>query len=191
MICAEYDLPVRDGLSLLKKVKSSKSKKQLPSILLQKQYDPKVLQIAFAKGVDDYYTLETHSHDQIIERIKSLIESSKQTQKDTSKNVKVVHGIPWSKRLFDIVVASLLLLVLSPLLLITMIAIRLESNGKVYYTAKRVGRKTFDFYKFRSMRVGADKMLKQLAKKEQSVCQITTSSRTRKSCLLLKVCKSG
>jgi len=53
---------------------------------------------------------------------------------------------------------------LSPLLLLTVVAIRLESKGKVYYIAKRVGRKTFDFYKLRSMRAGSDKLLKQLAK---------------------------
>jgi len=45
-----------------------------------------------------------------------------------------------------------------------MIAIRLESKGKVYYTSKRVGTgyRIFDFYKLRSMRTGADAMLKDL-----------------------------
>jgi lipopolysaccharide/colanic/teichoic acid biosynthesis glycosyltransferase len=46
------------------------------------------------------------------------------------------------------------------------LAIRLESKGKVYYTAKRVGRKTFDFYKLRSMKEGSDKLLKELAAKK-------------------------
>jgi len=63
-----------------------------------------------------------------------------------------------------VTVASLILLVLSPLLLIITVAIKLESTGKVYYIAKRVGRKTFDFYKLRSMRTGSDKLLKKLAK---------------------------
>jgi lipopolysaccharide/colanic/teichoic acid biosynthesis glycosyltransferase len=36
----------------------------------------------------------------------------------------------------------------------------------VYYIAKRVGRKTFDFYKLRSMRTGADDLLKKLAKEK-------------------------
>jgi lipopolysaccharide/colanic/teichoic acid biosynthesis glycosyltransferase len=52
------------------------------------------------------------------------------------------------------------------LLLIIMLAIRLESKGKVYYIAKRVGRKTFDFYKLRSMRTGSDKLLANLAKEK-------------------------
>jgi lipopolysaccharide/colanic/teichoic acid biosynthesis glycosyltransferase len=44
-----------------------------------------------------------------------------------------------------------------------MLAIRIESKGKVYYISKRVGRKTFDFYKLRSMRTGSDALLKKLA----------------------------
>jgi lipopolysaccharide/colanic/teichoic acid biosynthesis glycosyltransferase len=51
-------------------------------------------------------------------------------------------------------------------LLLIIIAIRLESKGKVYYIAKRVGRKTFDFYKLRSMRSGSDDLLKKLAKEK-------------------------
>ncbi len=47
-----------------------------------------------------------------------------------------------------------------------MLAIRLESKGKVYYMSKRVGRKSFDFYKLRSMRSGADKLLNELAEKK-------------------------
>ncbi|MCX6239398.1 MAG: sugar transferase [Bacteroidia bacterium] len=72
--------------------------------------------------------------------------------------------MPLSKRLFDLLVAISALIVLSPILLLVVIAIRLESKGKVYYISKRVGCKPFDFYKLRSMRVGADSELKKLAK---------------------------
>ncbi|WXT99283.1 sugar transferase [Seonamhaeicola sp. MEBiC1930] len=74
--------------------------------------------------------------------------------------------MPLSKRVFDIVVASTALLIASPFLLLILLAIRLESKGKVYYISKRVGRKTFDFYKLRSMRTGADELLKKLAKEK-------------------------
>jgi len=165
ILCAEYDLPVNHGLNLLKKVKSKKSLKHMPCILLQKEYNPKVLKEAFESRIEDCFTLELHSYNQILERMQSLVQSEVQKDESTWKTTQVKNRIPCSKRLFDIVVASSLLLLLLPLLLITMIAIRLESKGKVYYTAKRVGRKTFDFYKFRSMKVGADKLLKELAEK--------------------------
>ena len=63
------------------------------------------------------------------------------------------------KRLFDIVASGFGLIVLSPLFLILAIWIKLDSKGPVFYRQVRVGYKNKDFriFKFRSMRVGADK----------------------------------
>lgn len=63
------------------------------------------------------------------------------------------------KRLFDIVASGLGLIVLSPLFVIIAIWIKLDSKGPVFYRQVRVGYKNKDFriFKFRSMRVGADK----------------------------------
>lgn len=74
--------------------------------------------------------------------------------------------IPLWKRAFDIVFAGLALVVLSPVFLITAIAIRLESKGPVLFKSKRVGTnyRIFEFLKFRSMYCDADKRLKELSK---------------------------
>ena len=63
------------------------------------------------------------------------------------------------KRLFDIVASGLGLFFLSPFFLLIAIWIKLDSKGPVFYRQVRVGRynKDFKIYKFRSMRVGADK----------------------------------
>lgn len=63
------------------------------------------------------------------------------------------------KRVFDIVVSLLMLIVLSPLFLILAIAIKIDSRGPVFYRQVRVTRygKTFRIHKFRSMYDGADK----------------------------------
>ena len=63
------------------------------------------------------------------------------------------------KRIFDIMVSGLGLIVLSPLFLFLAIWIKLDSKGPVFYKQVRVGYKNKDFriIKFRSMRVGADK----------------------------------
>ena len=63
------------------------------------------------------------------------------------------------KRLFDIFASGLGLFFLSPLFLILAIWIKLDSKGPVFYRQVRVGRgnKDFRIFKFRSMRVGADK----------------------------------
>lgn len=70
--------------------------------------------------------------------------------------------LPFWKRCFDIFFSSMALIMLSPLLVITAIAIRLESKGAVIYKSKRVGSnyQIFDFLKFRSMYTNADKHLK-------------------------------
>jgi lipopolysaccharide/colanic/teichoic acid biosynthesis glycosyltransferase len=63
------------------------------------------------------------------------------------------------KRVFDVIASGLGLIVLSPLFLILAIWIKLDSQGPVFYRQVRVGYKNKDFriFKFRSMRVGADK----------------------------------
>lgn len=63
------------------------------------------------------------------------------------------------KRLFDIVMSGLGLLILSPLFLILAIWIKLDSKGPVFFRQSRVGKgnKDFRIFKFRSMRVGSDK----------------------------------
>lgn len=63
------------------------------------------------------------------------------------------------KRVFDIFVSALMLIVLSPLFLILAIAIKIDSKGPVFYRQERVTQygKHFRIFKFRSMVVNADK----------------------------------
>ena len=63
------------------------------------------------------------------------------------------------KRLLDLLIAVLALVLLSPLLLLTAAAVKLSSKGPVIFKQRRLGRdgREFDFYKFRSMVVNAEK----------------------------------
>jgi len=63
------------------------------------------------------------------------------------------------KRLLDVVLSLIGLIILSPILLITAIAIKLESKGPVIFQQDRLGLngQAFKIYKFRSMCVGAEK----------------------------------
>lgn len=62
------------------------------------------------------------------------------------------------KRAFDLTVSSVLLIMTIPLMLVTAVAISLESSGPILYRQERVGRelKTFKVFKFRSMRADAE-----------------------------------
>ena len=64
-----------------------------------------------------------------------------------------------AKRAFDICFAVALGIVALPLVLLTALAVRLESRGPAIYSQKRVGRheKEFTVYKIRSMRMDAEK----------------------------------
>lgn len=70
------------------------------------------------------------------------------------------------KRIMDIVLSSLGLIVLSPLILIVGIAIKVESKGPIVFVQERVGvkGKRFKMYKFRSMVSDAEEMKKNLEK---------------------------
>ncbi len=63
-------------------------------------------------------------------------------------------------RLLDVIISLIMLFVLSPVMLILAIIVKLTSAGPVIYVQKRVGRNNVDFnmYKFRTMRVNADKL---------------------------------
>ena len=65
----------------------------------------------------------------------------------------------YTKRLFDIVVAALGLVLSAPFALLTAIAIKLETQGPVLFKQKRVGQggREFTLYKFRSMRNDAER----------------------------------
>jgi sugar transferase (PEP-CTERM system associated) len=76
----------------------------------------------------------------------------------------------WAKRLFDIILAGIFLLLMWPFMLLTALAVRLESPGAVLYHQTRVGLngRHFRIYKFRSMRQDAEKSGAQWATKNDA-----------------------
>lgn len=63
-----------------------------------------------------------------------------------------------TQRIFDLIVSGLLLVALSPLFLASMIWIRLDSSGPIFFLQERVGRhgRRFKIYKFRTMVTDAE-----------------------------------
>ncbi len=77
---------------------------------------------------------------------------------------RVTDAARWGKRLFDIVGASLMLLVLAPAFLLSAAAVKLHDRGPVLFRQTRVGRngERFACLKFRTMVVDAEGLLAQL-----------------------------
>ncbi len=119
-----------------------------------------------------------------IERQASITELNKKIQfissrenilfNDQDAKYKILKfKIPLWKRAFDIVFSGLAILFLSPIFLLTAIAIRLESKGPIIFKSKRVGTNytIFDFLKFRSMYVDAEKRLKEISKEHNQYAE--------------------
>lgn len=77
---------------------------------------------------------------------------------------KLTGGKKVAKRTFDIMVAALLVLALSPIFILLALLVRFTSGSPVLYRQERIGLRgtTFDMLKFRSMKTGADAELSQL-----------------------------
>lgn len=165
-IICEKDLPGRNGLSFHKYfIDLFDSKQEVPFIIIQQEKNAELLKLAMQQKVDDVFT-KPFSSEVIVSRINFLKGLKPSLNKNTINSVREpikIYKTPFFKRSFDIFVAGLALLFASPFLLLFIIAIRLESKGKVYYMSKRVGTgyKIFNFMKLRSMYPDADKRLKE------------------------------
>ncbi len=74
------------------------------------------------------------------------------------------------KRISDIVCSLIALIILSPVMLITMIAIDIDDPGSVIFKQVRIGKdgKEFMIYKFRSMKINAEELKEELIDHNQS-----------------------
>lgn len=160
------DLKLLDGdaYSLFANLQGHKLLKKIPFIIISKDHSNLDKMKALETGVDDFYSLPFNARD-LHHRITFL----KQLKNDNS-NLEKVKEKPFEnrlsrkKRIFDVSLAIMAIILLSPLLLVVALLIKLESNGPIFYISKRVGTgyQIFNFYKFRSMYQDADARLKSL-----------------------------
>lgn len=164
-IVCEYKLPGQNGISFYKTCAQRIETLRIPFILVNNEKDISLSKKALSLGIDDFYS-KPITIKGLYDRIAFLKEFKLNLRKNniaTATRSAKPYKIGFLKRTFDIVVASITLLCAAPLLLLFVIAIRLESKGKVYYISKRVGTgyKIFNFLKLRSMYPDADRRMKE------------------------------
>ena len=78
--------------------------------------------------------------------------------------IRAANG--WIKRAFDIVFSAAILVLISPIMLATALAIKLEDGGPVVYKSERIGKKgkPYKVWKFRSMCIDAEEKIQALIK---------------------------
>jgi lipopolysaccharide/colanic/teichoic acid biosynthesis glycosyltransferase len=166
-ILCEIQISGGDGFGLHEWVRERSGFNVIPFILTSDAFRGDLFNTARDKGADDLYFSPLPQGSDLVDRIRFLIQFRRNpTLQAVGKKESLQYRMPVSKRLFDITAAAVALILFAPLLILVMFAIRLESKGKVYYISRRVGRKPFNFYKFRSMRAGSDALLAQLAKEK-------------------------
>ena len=159
-----------NNIKKLKALKKEMTENQY-IILISSQVSAQLVSNYISSGVSEI--VDANIPKETLQQILSLLPRLKKTEYKQD-STQAFH-LPFWKRLFDILASGSALLILSPLLILTALAIRLESKGPIIYTSKRVGTnyKIFGFLKFRSMYVDADKRLDEFKKNNQY--QDTTS----------------
>jgi lipopolysaccharide/colanic/teichoic acid biosynthesis glycosyltransferase len=163
ILCRE-DIENNEAYTFLKNLERCNELRGVPSILYSQSRTKEFVKKAKASGADDIL-VDGRPIGDMLGRIAFL----HQTSEDRLDNDNGLNRFPhlkvsFFKRAFDILASGLALLLLSPLFLLIVALIKLESKGPVFYISKRVGTgyRIFNFYKFRSMRVGADKELQKM-----------------------------
>ena len=92
----------------------------------------------------------------------SILSNTSMTGYERLTNKRTIYR--YIKRIIDVVLASIALVVLSPIFLIIALAIKLESKGPVFFKHTRIGKdgKIIKLYKFRSMVTNAEELIKHL-----------------------------
>lgn len=164
-IVFDYQSMEKERFHLLNSIASHPVLAQLPLVAINTESVKVNRSQVLGRGLDDLFPAKTEWN-----RIRQRIEFLKKHKQD----IKGIHlaitpekpfRIPFEKRVFDLVFASAILIMISPLLLLIAVAIKLESRGPIIYRSKRVGTgyQKFDFLKFRSMVVDADAKLQALS----------------------------
>lgn len=171
ILLLEIEENIAPLLSFVSAFRSNPLNQGISIILLAYKNNRSAVTQAFSSLVNDIY-FYPFNVENIEERLKFIIKFKLLNSKLKTVDSKLPSGeyrMPLTKRLFDILVAGTVLILAMPIMVVVAILIKLDSKGPIFYISKRAGSgyKVFDFYKFRSMRVNADKELAKLSAHNQ------------------------
>jgi len=148
----------------------SKNFPPVPFFIVAEHCKENLMTLALQAGIVDVFHVNTDVRS-MHTRILFTIHHWAALRKTKAVKAQKQYHLPTMKRLFDVFFSALVLLLLSPVFLLIIIAIKIESGGPVFYYSLRVGTgyRIFKFFKFRSMYVNADQRLKDLKHLNQYV----------------------
>lgn len=162
-VLSDFKLKGLNGTGIFSRFKEQLNKSKVPFGLVLNRPEKGLRLSLLGQGISEVYSSDVRASTVAsrVEFLKEMLSARINTQ--VKVEYKEYH-IPVSKRVFDLVVAGMALIVASPVILLAALAIRIESKGPIWYVSKRVGTgyKVFDFYKLRSMYVDADKRVAEM-----------------------------
>ena len=98
----------------------------------------------------------------VVDNVIPNIHALENTEVSNENILKRQSPYRYIKRFMDVILATIALVVLSPIFLIIEIAIKIESKGPVFFKHTRIGKngKIIKLYKFRSMVINAEELIK-------------------------------
>ena len=173
-----------DWLSFLETLRDKSPKPTAQLILMSVAITSDLCQKALKAGVVDIFPTE-FAEEKIRVRFDYFVRKKAYfNSRPSTPELDLLIQTPIWKRAIDLVASVSALTLLSPVMVVTMLLIRFDSPGPILYKSWRVGAgyRLFEMYKFRSMRIDADKLLGSLSsqniynKKEevldnQSICE--------------------
>jgi lipopolysaccharide/colanic/teichoic acid biosynthesis glycosyltransferase len=134
-------------------------------------------------GVSDILEKSALNDGEIVKRLNSFL------RKEAAPAPVPPRGFDFTrfwKRSFDVTLSGTLLFFLTPLFLVIICLIKLESKGPAFYYSSRVGTgyRIFKFWKFRSMRQDADQLLTSIKNLNQYQAEAAPHSRAVPACAL-------
>ena len=131
-------------------------------LLLSEKVSKEDIATYLLSGASEIININTTPED--LQTVLTVLPQIRQHSTTNTPNNPRRFKLPCWKRAFDILFSGTAIVCLSPLLIVTAVAIRVESKGPIIYKSKRVGSNydIFDFLKFRSMYIDAEARKKEL-----------------------------
>lgn len=165
VIVLNHDLDELDCFEVAGSIRRSTGNRQMKVGVVAKSITNDLDKKRSKMGID-FLLSPLMEKDKVIDRISDALPRNKKTvnMQQASERFDSLR-VPLYKRAMDIVVSGTALLFASPIMLLTAIALKIESKAPIIYKSKRVGMgyKIFEIYKFRSMVPGADAKIKDMA----------------------------
>ena len=153
------------GWDLLTHLRQSSRFKDIPFIILVEHLNPENIKRTRELKANDIFQTDISKGDLSL-RVNYLAGQKRRIAGSVARKLEYLHfKIPFWKRVLDLLVVGTAMILLIPVYLVVGLVVRLDSPGPVFYKSRRVGSgyRFFDLYKFRTMRVNADKLIKDMS----------------------------